>query len=457
MNVIFKIFEDILNIPHESGNEKAVADYVIDFAQNNNIFYKLGKNNTIFLKKDNHSNKTIILQAHSDMVCVSSIDYDFKNKGIPFYIDGDYYKSRNTSLGADDGIGIAIILAMLLENDNMPNIEVMITTEEETTMLGAINFDYSLITGNTLISLDGIKEGDIESSSAGMCSITFSKKINYIDFNSNMYKLSLFNLAGGHSGDDIEKNRCNAIKFIFNVLKECKCSNINYLDIGEKDNVIPNAGTIIFSSDSDESGIKNIINAMSSKFIDEDKNFTYTLEEYNVNNCIDNSDKITNFVNELKSGLLETYQSDNFPLLSANIGKISISNNLVEIKYSIRSSDILKEDNLLLECKNIADKYDFDFSLDSRKPFFAFKENSNIRTILSSNYEILYNKKAIIKKIHACMEGGILSKNIDNLDICTIAPTIDSCHSINERVSISSTNRVYEWLKKSLQEFNIQR
>ena len=133
---------------------------------------------------------------------------------------GQWLTAKGTSLGADDGIGIAIILDILQESENMPNIEVMITTQEETTMLGAMNFDYSLITGKTLISLDGIKEADIESSSAGMCSITLSKKINYIANNNNEYKLSIKGLMGGHSGDDIEKNRANAIKVAFKMLQE---------------------------------------------------------------------------------------------------------------------------------------------------------------------------------------------------------------------------------------------
>ena len=203
MSNVLSYFEEIMQIPRESGKEEKIADYLVNYAKENNIEYSLGKYNTVFLKKNNNSDKTIILQAHSDMVCVSIDDYDFDNKGIPFYIDGDYYKSKNTSLGADDGIGLAIILAILQENENMPNIEVMITTQEETTMLGASSFDYSLLTGKTLISLDGIKEADIESSSAGMCSLTLNKIINYEVENSNTYKLSINGLKGGHSGDDI--------------------------------------------------------------------------------------------------------------------------------------------------------------------------------------------------------------------------------------------------------------
>lgn len=178
MKGVLEYFEEIMQIPRESGKEEKIAEYLVKFARENNLEYKVGKYNTVYLRKNNNSNKTIILQAHSDMVCVSTEGYDFDNKGIPFYIDGDYYKSKNTSLGADDGIGIAIILAILQENENMPNIEIIITTQEETTMLGASNFDYSLIKGKTLISLDGIKEADIESSSAGMCSITINKEIN---------------------------------------------------------------------------------------------------------------------------------------------------------------------------------------------------------------------------------------------------------------------------------------
>jgi dipeptidase D len=162
MKTALDYFEEIMSIPRESGKEDKIANYLVSYAKENNLEYSLGKYNTVFLRKNNNSDKTIILQAHSDMVCVSTNGYDFDNKGIPFYIDGDYYKAKDTSLGADDGIGLAIILAILQEKDNMPNIEVMVTTEEETTMLGASNFDYSKITGNTLISLDGITEADIE-------------------------------------------------------------------------------------------------------------------------------------------------------------------------------------------------------------------------------------------------------------------------------------------------------
>ena len=453
MKTALEYFEEIMSIPRESGKEDKIANYLVDYAKKNNLEYSLGKYNTVFLRKNNNSDKTIILQAHSDMVCVSTNGYDFDNKGIPFYIDGDYYKAKDTSLGADDGIGLAIILAILQEKDNMPNIEVMVTTEEETTMLGASNFDYSKITGNTLISLDGITEADIESSSAGMCSLTINKKITYEE-DSNLFKLSISGLAGGHSGDDIHRGRCNAIKLAFYLLSKLDYKNIVDINIGKKDNVIPSEGYIVFSSNKSLEELNSILKSIDLELKDDDKNLSLTIENYDDNKSIIESNDIYNLIDEIKDGLLETYKEDNFPLLSANIGKISVANDNLEIKYSIRSSDKEKEDLLLKEIEKLASKYNFTINIDAKKPFFPFKEDSKIRKLLANSYKKLYGKETMIKKVHACMEGGILSNNIPNLDICTIAPTIDNCHSVNERVSISSTNRVYEWLKDTLTEFN---
>lgn len=457
MDGVLEYFEEIMRIPRESGKEEKIAQYLVNFAITNNIEYEIGKYNTVFLRKNNNSAKTIILQAHSDMVCVSTENYDFDNKGIPFYIDGDYYKSKNTSLGADDGIGVAIILAILQENENMPNIEVMITTQEETTMLGASNFDYSLIGGNTLISLDGIKEADIESSSAGMCSITLTKEIHYNNSKEKNYKLLVNGLMGGHSGDDIDKNRCNAIKLVIKMLKELNCSKIISVDIGKRDNVIPSEGYISFSSEYSLDTLKNKIKNIELALSNDDSNFSYDIKEINDSKVIVESEDIIDFIYEIKNGLLETYEDDDFPLLSSNIGKISIENDTIIIKYSIRSSDKLKEQILLDEVQELSSKFGFEFIIEARKPFFPFKEKSNIRELLAQTYKELYGKDTTIKKIHACMEGGILSNSIKDLDICTIAPTIENCHSINERVSISSTKRVYNWLKETLIKYNQER
>lgn len=454
MKGVLEYFEEIMKIPRESGKEEKIAEYLIEFARENNLEYKVGKYNTVYLRKNNNSSKTIILQAHSDMVCVSAGSYDFDNKGIPFYIDGDYYKSKNTSLGADDGIGIAIILAILQENENMPNIEVMITTQEETTMLGASNFDYSLIKGKTLISLDGIKEADIESSSAGMCCITIKREINYEVTNEKCYKLSISGLIGGHSGDDIDKNRCNAIKLAVRLLKELNYKSIGDINFGKGDTIIPSEGYVVFSSKENIDSINKKLRKIDFNLNGEEHSLDLKIENYEDKNIIKESKEVIEFISKIKNGLLEVYKDDEFPLLSVNIGKIWVEDNKIEIKYCIRSSDLLKEEELLKEIGLLSNKYGFELTVDANKPFFPYKDKSIIRNILTETYKELYDKETTIKKVHACMEGGILSNNIRDLDICTIAPTIENCHSINEKVSISSTKRVYEWLKQTLIKYN---
>ncbi len=211
---------------------------------------------------------------------------------------------------------------------------------------------------------------------------------------------------------------------------------------------------MIFSSELDLDSFMDKIKNIDFQLTEEDSKFEYNIEVFENKECIKESQDVINLLTDLKNGLLETYSSDGFPLLSANIGKVSNEEDSITIKYSIRSSDELKENELINETKSIANKYEFEFIIDSKKPFFPFKENSQIRKILQESYHDLYGKETTVKKIHACMEGGILSNNIKDLDICTIAPTIENCHSVNENVSISSTERVYRWIKDTLQRFN---
>ena len=170
----------------------------------------------------------------------------------------------------------------------------MITTQEETTMLGANNFDYSLLTGKTLISLDGIKEADIEASSTGMCSITISKKVEFKENNENGYKLSVKGLMGGHSGDDISKNRCNAIKLIMKILKEIDSSEIISIDIGKRDNVIPSEGEVRFLSKHNLNYIDNKIKNIDLSLYNDGTNFRYDIEQIKENKVIMESKDIIN-------------------------------------------------------------------------------------------------------------------------------------------------------------------
>ena len=458
MNKTCTYFEKIMSIPRPSGNEKKIAAFLCNFAKENNFEYYTDDYFNVIIKKNNHSENTIILQCHTDMVCVNDIgvNKDFDNEGIDWYIDGDYYKAKGTTLGADNGIGIAMILSLLKENNNnFPNIEAIFTTQEETTMLGATNLHYSKLNGNTLISLDGIKEGDLEVSSAGMCNIELKKPLKEVPIPAyaNAYEIEIDYLLGGHSGDDIYKNRINAIHLLAQILNDLEVIGIVDIKAGQKNNVIPSSANCKFLTLSDKEQVNNICKKYRELTEENDnhpqiyaKSFVNFAEAYDAT-------EIINLITNFNHGMI-TSTDDGFPILSENMGVIEKNMQELKILLSVRSSSIEQEESQLKEIEKLAKQNNFNYILELKKPFFPYRENSKLRETLTKTYKELFNKEVSIKRVHACMEGGIFSKNIKDLDICTISPNVYDIHTTQERISISSINRVYEWLLKTLVELN---
>ena len=441
-----KYFENFLSIPRESGNEKGISNYLVEFAKSNSLEYYVDDvYNVIIKRKSNkNSNETIILQGHIDMVCTSNDYYDFKNNGINWYIENNMYKAKGTTLGADNGIGCSIILALLSNKDILvPNIEAIFTVQEETTMEGAKKLDYSKITGNKLISVDGTDEGVIEVSSAGMTSITVSKELEYTENCLKGYKISISGLEGGHSGVDINKRRGNSIKIMGEIIG--KLNNYYLIDIngGSKDNVIPSECISIISTD-------EIIN-IDNKYKDMYPNINILLEEVDIDNkiiCKDDSKMIIDFINNIPIEVL-SYAGE-YPQTSLNLATIKLDNNTVNINVSIRSSNKEDEKKYVDMVRNLSDN--MDFKINSTIPYFTFNENSNLRNILIDKYKELYDKDVILEHVHAGLEGGVFAEHINDLDVCVIAPNLHDIHTVNECVEIDSVNRVYKWLIEVLKE-----
>ena len=441
-----KYFEDFLSISRESGNEKEISNYLVEFAKKNELEYYVDDIYNVIIKRksNNNSNDTIILQGHIDMVCTSIDDYDFKNKGIDWYIDNNLYKAKGTTLGADNGIGCSIILAILSNKDILvPNIEAIFTVQEETTMEGAKKLDYSKITGDKLISIDGTDEGVIEVSSAGMTSITLSKQLEYTNSNFKKYKISIDGLEGGHSGVDINKHRGNSIKIMGDIIG--KLNNYYLIDIqgGSKDNVIPSECVSIISTDE----IIDIDNLYKEIY----PNINILIEEIDINNkviCKEDSKMIIDLINNIPIEVL-SYRGE-YPQTSLNLATIKCNNSYVNINISIRSSNVEDEKKYIEIVRNLSNN--MNFKINSTIPYFTFNENSKLRDILVDKYKELYNKDIVLEHVHAGLEGGVFSEHIKDLDICVIAPNLHDIHTVNESVEIDSVNRVYKWLIEVLKE-----
>lgn len=443
MNKVLEYFKQISKIPRGSGNEKQVSDFVVAFAKERNLWVFQDKNNNVIIKKEVGSNP-LILQAHLDMVCEKSEtkDKDFQTEGIDLIIDGNILKADGTTLGADDGMGVALMLAILEEEDTK-NIECVFTVAEETTMLGAKTLDYSLLQGVNIIGLDGNEEGSIEVSSAGFCCIRIGIPLANVEHKNKVF-VKVGNLKSGHSGEDIDKNRENAIELIARLNKP-----ILFASGGTKMNVIPCSAEAIVDADAQEVAclLENIKNDISQN----EPNFYYNVEAVNNVSGLDNTEstKLVEFINKLPKGVLS--KTDDYVITSLNIAKIDTTKGYIDL--SLRSSKKDEESKFISQIKQLAKDYGYEFSIIDTSPFFEFKENTKLLHILENSYMQLFNKLPKKKRIHAGLEGGVFAEKIESANIYVTAPNMYNLHTTNEYVEIDSIDRTFKWILKVVKEW----
>jgi len=328
-------------------------------------------------------------------------------------------------------------------------------------MNGAKNLDCSILKGKHLLSLDGTEEGHIECSCAGMVVLnsldTF--KTESLTQNENVYKIKFSNFLGGHSGTEINSNRQNAIISAFIFLSTLPNVKLIEIEGGGKSNAIPRDITIIFSTNISLEVIKQQADKFAQKLINFEPNAKIEVNETILQNSINSLSKsaskiLTEYIANYENGVLVYSEYEkNFPIVSNNFANIKLKNGKLELVVSLRSSSIKKEEFYLNEILNTAKKHSINFEVVSTAPFFERKNNSYLQNLCVNEYYKLFNKKAIVQDVHAGLEGGVFAKKIPNLDICVIAPNLYDIHSPNEKVSISSVNRVYTWVEKILENF----
>jgi len=458
MNKVIEFFKTISQIPRGSGNEQEISNYLVNFAKERNLECIQDNVNNVIIKKNGNKRdaKTLILQAHMDMVCEKEkgTDIDFQKDSIEVIEEDDFLHANKTTLGADNGVGLSMILSVL-DDDSLliPNLECVFTVEEETTMKGAFNIDFSHLRGNHLLSIDGTEEGKIEVSSAGMIVEEFKKKYQLTPLNKECYSISLLNFRGGHSGCEINTDRQNAIKVLFTFLKSINDIQFVKISGGGKSNAIPrDCNVVFFTNEKIETKFKEY--CMS--YISVERYLKYEISKIICQNALSNQDSlgIVNFVNEQKNGVLEYSQiNKNFPNTSNNFANIQLDKNEFQAIISLRSSVKKQEKKYTQAIELVAEKYNISHEITSTAPFFERKENSFLQNKCKNIYENLFGNTAKLEDVHAGLEGGVFSQKKPTIDICVIAPNIFDPHSPQERVSISSINRVYLWLQKILEEF----
>lgn len=459
-NKLINFFKEISKIPRNSKKEDKIADYLCDFATSRNLWYRKDENNNVLIKKNaskGYENKnTILFQAHTDMVCVKTEDssHDFDVHGIEIIDDGETLTAKDTTLGADDGIGVAFLMLLLDDDEIMhPDIECLFTTEEEIGMNGARAFNYSDIKASYLINLDGEEENTAIVGCAGGVSVNYTKECELENVNDTVYELNVTGLYGGHSGVDIDKGRINSNYLVARLLNELAEVKLVSFVGGTKDNAIANSTKVIFTTSTLE--IDKTINSALCKFrfSKEDRNIKVEVKPAeNTKNlmCINKVDSknILSLLIGLKQSVIEMSKDiKGLVETSGNIGIVKIEDGKVLIVESLRSSIDIRKEEVKEENNTLAKKYGFDVYEEGGYPGWRYNPNSKLEKVYMDVYKSTHNnEEPIICAIHAGVECGMIYENLPHLDMISLGPDVKDVHTVNEILYLNSCKKMLETL-----------
>lgn len=440
-NRFLELFYKISQIPRESGKEKKFADFLESFAKDNNLEYYRDKTNNILIKKNGNkeNNEPIILQAHMDMVCVKreNSNHNFDIDPIEIIKNGDVISAKNTSLGADQGIGLAIML-LILESSKIkhPDLECLFTTEEETTFNGAVSFDYSKLKGRRLINLDHCKDNSIViGCDADICNkYIFEGK--QIESNIPSYKIKICNVKSGNSGIEIERSNKSAIIIMAKIIQKLQKEDdvlICGISGGKSEGDIATLCECIIKT-----RIKSIENKIEKSLLEDNVQIQVNKTQNGLSFSIGDSKKIINEVINLKQGLIQT---KNNIITSGNIGIIETIKDKVIITGILRSieeKELQKQnmENYLISSNN-------DFEVEEIYQDSAWIPN--IKSKLKEDYTNIYYKVnreyPDFEITHGGLECSCIAKRITELDMISIGSIIEDFHTVNEKMYISSCEK----------------
>lgn len=463
---VFKNFEELTRIPRESGNEAGVADYLVSFANQLGLEVIKEPSNNIIIKKPAtkgyENGPTVILQGHTDMVCVKLDDltFDFLKEPIPLVIEEDFVKTKGTTLGADNGIAVAMAMS-ILESTSIehPNLIALFTVAEETGMDGVVSLDPEHVKGDILINMDSEEEGTLLASCAGgvnnIIEYPFEEKTAEY---SNAFKIVIQGLNGGHSGIEINKNRANAIKLLGRLLANIEAKmpfEVVTISGGEKMNAIAKRAEVILQVAPEHiSTLSALIKESEEMFVNEfmatDGGIQIVITETEKNNKAFTEKtkkdlihiiRLTPFGVQTMSGGIEGLVES-----STNLGVLTHESECIRFTNAVRSSvkSLKKEINERFAI--ISEMTGSKNYLVSDYPEWQYKLESPIRELMKDVYGDLFGKELKVDAIHAGLECGFLKEKVGDIDMISLGPNLFDVHTPFEKLSISSTERTFKFV-----------
>lgn len=464
---VFGYFEEICAIPHGSRNTKRISDYLVDFAKKHDLKYIQDDNNNVILFCEGtcgmEDHAPVILQGHMDMVCEKDADcpIDMATEGLDVTHDGDFVFAKGTTLGADNGIAVALTMAILADKTiPHPPLEVLITNDEEIGLLGAASVDLSELKGRALINLDSEGEGIFTVSCAGGCTAAISLPVERRAVYGPCIRLVVDGLQGGHSGAEIHMNRGNANKIMGEFMSRIQklmplC--LTSLSGGAKDNAIPrSAQATLVAMGIHLERINTIAEELQAEVREAYNEPEATIQAFDVDALGGNglSTESTARIIGLLCAAPNAIQSwsrdiEGLVQTSLNLGVIKLGDRFTAT-FSVRSSVNTEKEELLEQLKKLADMFGGTYSQMGEYPAWEYRKESRLRDVMVETYRAMFQKEPKVEAIHAGLECGLFSEKIPGLDCISIGPQTHDVHTSRERLSIASTERTWSFLLEVL-------
>ena len=464
---VFGYFEEICAIPHGSRNTKLISDYLVAFAKKNELKYIQDADDNVIIfgeaSEGMEDHPPVILQGHMDMVCEKDADcpIDMAVDGLDIAHDGKVVFAKGTTLGADNGIAVAMGMALLADKTLVhPPIELIVTTDEEIGLLGAASVDLSELKGRTMINLDSEGEGIFTVSCAGGCTATMTLPVERRAVYGPCIRLAVDGLQGGHSGADIHLNRGNANKImgefmsrIQKIMPLCLTS----LAGGAKDNAIPRScqATLVAMGINLER-INAIAEELQAEVRAQYNEPEVTVQAFDVDALGGNSlstESTAKIISLLCAApnSVQAWSKDIEGLVqtSLNLGVIKLGERF-SATFSVRSSVNSEKLEVLEQLKKLADMFEASYEEQGAYPAWEYKKESRLRDVMVSTYRDMFGKEAKVEAIHAGLECGLFSEKLPGLDCVSIGPQMHDIHTSRERLEIASTERTWKFLLEVL-------
>lgn len=467
---VFEYFEELCNIPHGSGNEKAISDYLKNFGESRgfetiqddalNILIKVQGTNGY------ENSDPIILQGHMDMVCEKSptSNHNFETDKIETIIDGDDIHANETTLGADNGIAIAYSLALIDSNAPHPPLEFIFTTSEEVGMDGAIALDTTPFKGKILLNLDSEEEGEFCTSCAGGCRVNIDVPITWEEplMEYRYFAVQITGLTGGHSGIEIHKGLPNAnilLGRLLDIITNKFSARVGYVSGGVKDNCVAAQSESIVAIPRDKEPLfkkecENMQEIFRQEYFSVNDDIQIIVESTEEPKKLYSPETVTKMIAVYQNspqgvismsttitGLVET---------SSNLGVVESDDDTITFTNAVRSSFESKKQMVRRQLENLGNALGCKVTMKSNYPGWADNPSSKIKVVAGKIYKDMYKKDAIFAGVHAGLECGVFMDKIKDLDAISFGPNLHDVHTPKERFSISSAERIYDLLLEIL-------